>query len=208
MYLALLRRWYDRRSARYFNKRFDESDPWSISSSDYENARFNAVLQALQGRRFERALEAGCAEGHFTVQLASIAHTLLAVDLSEKATLRARQRCVNLSNVVIECGSICDHPLRTDFDLITATEILYYLIHGSNTALLGLVCNRLASVLTPNGILVTTNYVDTGDPRSIAIEDTIRNALREAGLTELRNDMHSGIKNGQRNRFRVALFSR
>ena len=58
---------YDR---RYFESLFAQAeDPWNYTTT-YERAKYEQALSLLEPSRFGRALEIGCAEGHFTRLLA------------------------------------------------------------------------------------------------------------------------------------------
>ena len=75
-----------------FEKLFqDRTDPWNYTSS-YEQTKYEQTL-ALLPTGVDSALEIGCAEGHFTIQLAPRVKNLIACDISETALQRAAPRC-------------------------------------------------------------------------------------------------------------------
>lgn len=73
-----------------------------------------------------RALELACAEGHFTVQLASRVDNLVAADISRIALDRVARRCTNLKNVRFVQLDLTKDPLPGRFELIVCSEVLYY----------------------------------------------------------------------------------
>ena len=84
-------------------------------------------MAVLAGRSFAHALEIGCATGVLTEQLASVADDLLAVDVSDIALDRARQRLAGQSNVRLARAEIPAHWPEGRYDLITLSEVLYFL---------------------------------------------------------------------------------
>ena len=121
-------------------------DPWSFETSGYERAKYAATLAALPRARYERAFEIGCSIGVLTEQLAARCKHLLAVDVAHAALARARQRCADLPQVVLQCmhfpqelpgelpgqspgespGELSGELPRNDFDLILLSEVGYY----------------------------------------------------------------------------------
>ena len=89
--------------ADYFEQMFqDTPDPWDFETSAYEQAKYAQTLAALGDRRFDRALEIGCANGVLTARLAPYCERLLAIDVSETALDLARARCSSLPQVTFE----------------------------------------------------------------------------------------------------------
>src|ERR671926_160522 len=81
-------------------------DPWDYEHSEYEHAKYAQTLAALDGRRFERALEVGCSIGVFTEMLAPKCDELLAIDSSRRAVAQAEQRLAGVSGVRVEKRAI------------------------------------------------------------------------------------------------------
>ena len=80
----------------YFERMFAaDADPWRFDISDYEAAKYDHTLSVLQGRRFARGFEVGCANGSLTRRLAGACDRLLAVDVSPTALAAARRRTRN-----------------------------------------------------------------------------------------------------------------
>lgn len=128
-------------------------DPWKYTSP-YEQTKYEQTLALLRRRRLRRALELGCAEGHFTSQLAPRVGSLLAADISRVALDRAAKRCAGLKNVRFRQLNITTEPLPGPFDLIVCSEVFYYF--GSLPAAEA-VARKLAAALVPGGHLLTAH---------------------------------------------------
>lgn len=131
-------------------------DPWQYTSS-YEQWKYEQELQLIPPTKIPQALELGCAEGIFTVQLAGRVEQLVAADISPIALTRANQRCVlqQCDNVRLIQFDITQDELPAErFDLIICSEVLYYV---GNRAILQEVARKLAQAVKPNGYLLTSN---------------------------------------------------
>jgi peptidoglycan/xylan/chitin deacetylase (PgdA/CDA1 family)/SAM-dependent methyltransferase len=111
----------------YWEDVFEEEDPWSYATSDYERWKFDETLALLPAAPIRRALEIGCAEGHLTARLAPRVGGLVAMDISGRALLRARERCASAGNVEFVLGNLAFDPLPERQDLILCSEVLFYL---------------------------------------------------------------------------------
>ena len=111
----------------YFEGLYAESgDPWDFETSEYEQKKYARTLAVLGGRTFRRALEAGASIGVFTEMLASRCDELLAVDVSERAVAAARRRLTRRRHVRVERRTLPEEMPHGPFDLIVASEVLYY----------------------------------------------------------------------------------
>lgn len=146
-----------RRAERELARAFQEEDPWEYGTANGARrfARELEVIDSIAPRGgVHRALEIGCAEGHFTQLLAPRCDSVLAVDVNSVALDRARQRCRAATNVRFQ-----DWDLRTDeipgqFDLVVATSVLEYL--KSRRALYASRA-KLAAAVLPGGWLLVGN---------------------------------------------------
>jgi peptidoglycan/xylan/chitin deacetylase (PgdA/CDA1 family)/2-polyprenyl-3-methyl-5-hydroxy-6-metoxy-1,4-benzoquinol methylase len=128
-------------------------DPWRYET-DYERTKYRETISLLPSTTIGHALEVGCAEGHFTAQLAPRVGSLLAVDLSAVALARAARRCAALGNVRFEQLDVVGDSLPRGLDLIVCSEVLYYV--GGMDGLRS-VARKLADALAPGGLLVTAH---------------------------------------------------
>jgi len=143
---------------RYHRKYFEElygksEDPWEYVTSEYEKRKYGRTLAALEGRRFPRALEAGCSIGVFTAMLAPYCDELLAVDTSERAVELARERLSGSRHVRVERSTLPEETPEGPFDLIVASEFLYYLTEDLMLATL----RRFEEELAPGGSLLVVH---------------------------------------------------
>ncbi|HEV2805580.1 MAG TPA: polysaccharide deacetylase family protein [Chthoniobacterales bacterium] len=143
----------------YFEEKFETEDPWDYGS-DYEQTKYRQTLSLLQGRTIGRAVEVGCAEGHFTTQLASCVRTLLACDISSIALQRAAARCAGRPNVTFAQFDIRENHLFDNYDLIVCSEVLGYL---PSAAELERILQRLSLSLKRDGLLLMANAKAVAD---------------------------------------------
>jgi predicted TPR repeat methyltransferase len=117
----------ERLGREYFEELYAESDdPWSFETSEYEINKYERTIAVLGERRFHRVLEAGASIGVFTQMLADRCDRLLAVDVSERAVAAARERLSGLGHVRVERRTLPEEMPAGPFDLIVASEVLYY----------------------------------------------------------------------------------
>jgi predicted TPR repeat methyltransferase len=117
----------ERLGREYFERLYAESDdPWDFETSDYEQNKYATTLAVLGERTFRRALEAGASIGVFTEMLADRCDELLAVDVSERAVAAARRRLSGRGHVRVERRTLPEEMPGGPFDLIVASEVLYY----------------------------------------------------------------------------------
>jgi len=112
----------------YFEAMFEgTADPWGLESRPYEAAKFADTIQSLGQRRYVSAFEVGCAGGSLTLRLAPLCQSLLAVDVSETALERARQRCAHLPQVRFDRMVFpATLPEGLAPDLVVLSEVAYY----------------------------------------------------------------------------------
>ena len=151
----------DDRTQYYWDSLFSEPDPWSYDDS-YESTKRAYTLTAVPAGRVAQALEIGCAEGHFTLELARIADRVVALEISRTALARAEKRCRALNNVRFEHGDAFKQLPRGSFDLITCMEVLYY---AKNRFVLGAMARRIASHLKVGGHVILTHANSVTDNR-------------------------------------------
>jgi peptidoglycan/xylan/chitin deacetylase (PgdA/CDA1 family) len=127
-----------------------QPDPWKYTSP-YEQTKYEQTLSLIPKTRIHKALEIGCAEGHFTVQLAPKVDELIAADLSKIALERTAERCKALKNISFLALDLTKDPLPGRFDLIVSSEVLYY-VGGKEE--LSAIASKFADALEPGGYLL------------------------------------------------------
>ena len=145
----------ERLGREYFETLYSQSeDPWNFETSDYERGKYARTLESLNGRHFRRALEMGASIGVFTAMLASYCDELLAVDVSEKAVAAARERLSGFRHVEIQRRTLPEEMPEGQFDLILASEVLYYLTREEMLAAL----RAFERELEPGGVLLAVHW--------------------------------------------------
>jgi len=145
----------ERLDREYFEKLYaGSSDPWSFETSEYERRKYERTLGTLAGRCYHRALEVGCSIGVFTAMLAPSCDELLAADVSERAIAAARRRLAGFPHVRVERRRLPEETPEGPFDLVVASEVLYYWPRDVVLAALW----RFEEVLAPGGSLLAVHW--------------------------------------------------
>jgi SAM-dependent methyltransferase len=148
----------------YFEEMFRGTpDPWDLETSAYEQAKYNHSIAALEGRRYAKGFEVGCARGVLTIRLATQCDALLAIDVSKTALVAARDRAAACGSVSFERMAF---PIETPvqgYDLVVWSEVAYYW----DDADLGRAADWLLSHLNSGGDLLMVHFTgDTDYPQS------------------------------------------
>lgn len=147
----------ERLGREYFDELYARSrDPWGFETSEYERNKYERTLNALARRQrsYRRALEVGCSIGVFTAMLAPLCDELLAVDVSDKAIAVARQRLADFPNVRVELRTLPEETPQGPFDLVVASEVLYYWPEDVMLSAL----RHFEEVLAPGGSLLAVHW--------------------------------------------------
>jgi SAM-dependent methyltransferase len=130
-------------------------DSWGYDkpSGAIRLARAADLLDTVtKGRRFQSALEVGCAEGAFTELLAARCDRVIAADFSPTALKRARTRRDWSGCVEFRCFDLLREPMDGKFDLITVMDVL----DCFPTRLIRAACDKIVAALPPGGYLLMT----------------------------------------------------
>jgi SAM-dependent methyltransferase len=157
-----------------------DGDPWRYASSEYEREKYAATLSACGSGPFDRALELGGSIGIFTAALAPRCRSLVSVDAAPTAVQAARRRLGATPGVEVILGVIPDAVPPGPYDLVVASEILYYLKREALEATLEVVRDRIA----PGGRLIAVHWLPSGPERPFTAEQ-VHARLRELGGVEL-----------------------
>ena len=120
-------------------------DPWALESNRYEQAKYEHLLCTLPDERVGRVLEIGCSIGILTERLARRSAHLLAVDISELAVARAREKLADLPHVHVERMDMPRQFPTGSYDVIIASDVLYYWTHEELSGALRLLTDSLAA---------------------------------------------------------------
>lgn len=165
-------------------------DPWGFAVDPYERAKYARTIAVLGARRFPRALELGCANGELTALLAPACAGLVALEAAPTAVARAGERFAGVSGVEVRQGLIPEALPDGPWDLVVASEVLYYL----GPALLAETITRVVAALEPGGLLLAVHW--TGDAASHRLgADEVHASLRAEPRLELeRGERHDGYR--------------
>lgn len=153
-----------------------DPDPWAYDTSPYERDKYAATLDACGRRRFASALELGASIGAFTGMLAPRCDRLTTLDGAPTAVHLARERLADSASVQgidIRLGVIPADIPDGPFDLVVASEILYYL----DAAELLATFERLRAVTVPGARVVAVHWRQPGPERPLTATE-VHAALR------------------------------
>lgn len=129
-------------AASYFDAIHERrDDPWGFTDRWYEARKRAITLASLPRIRYGTALEIGCSIGVLTADLATRVDDLRAIDVSEVAVERARERVGDRAR--IELRDAADGLPDGPFDLVVLSEVGYYLRGDALDALLADACAQL-----------------------------------------------------------------
>jgi hypothetical protein len=156
-----------------------DPDPWGYASSPYEREKYAGTLAACGSGPFAGALELGGSIGVFSAQLAPRCRSLVTIDGAPTAVAAARRRLADRSNVELVLDSIPgDIPPRS-YDLVVASEILYYLSAFD----LDRTLSTLKARLVCGGRLVAVHWRPAGAERPFTAAEVHAILEREPWLT-------------------------
>jgi peptidoglycan/xylan/chitin deacetylase (PgdA/CDA1 family)/2-polyprenyl-3-methyl-5-hydroxy-6-metoxy-1,4-benzoquinol methylase len=148
---------------QHFNDLFALPDPWSYVDL-YEQTKHKHILEIISGYQLGTGLEIGCAEGHFTEKLSRHCDSLMAIDISNVALNRAKDRCHSLNNVsFLQCDVFTELP-KDRFDFIICAETLYYI---KNRLSLRYFSKNIVNILKDHGKLVLVHANLVSDDRTM-----------------------------------------
>ncbi|HWE09785.1 MAG TPA: SAM-dependent methyltransferase [Solirubrobacteraceae bacterium] len=150
-----------------------DADPWAYTTSAYERDKYAATLRACGEGPFAAALELGGSIGVFSALLAPRCRSLVTIDASETAVADARRRLAGRESVTTIAGTIPQDIPARDYDLVVASEILYYLTASQLDATLDVMrdCTR------PGARLAAVHWRPSGPDRpfdAAAVHDRLR----------------------------------
>jgi predicted TPR repeat methyltransferase len=159
-----------------------DRDPWGYESSEYERAKYAATLGACGPGPFARALELGGSIGVFSALLAPRCERLDTLDAAPTAVALARERLRAHPAAHAQLGSIPEDIPAGPFDLVVASEVLYYLDEQRLARTLA----RLGELLAPGGRLVAVHWRPAGPERPYDAEQVHRLLRSCAALAPVR----------------------
>lgn len=144
-----------------------------MAASENERAKYARTFDLCGAGPFDRALEIGCGEGLFTALLAPRCRSLLALEISSRAVRRAQERLAPHEWVSVRRATLpADYP-DGQFDLIVASDVLYYWTNEDLRRTIPLIDDSLAV----GGRLVTLHYVRP--VAAVSTGETVHDTLSE-----------------------------
>jgi SAM-dependent methyltransferase len=154
-------------SAPEFEQRYrGNPDPWDYQRSPYERHKYAATLAACGTGPFAHALELGGSIGLFSTQLAERSRRLTTIDFSPTAVRLAGARLADYPHATALLGEIPAAIPAGQYDLVVASEILYYLDREALTETL----HALDLKLAPGGRIVCVHWRPPGPERPLDAE--------------------------------------
>ena len=174
-----------------FERRYREHrDPWGFATDPYERDKFARTLAALGPRRFGRALELGCANGDLTALLAPACAELVALEAAPTAVARARERLAGVAGVEVRQGLMPEDLPDGPWELVVASEVLYYL----GAELLAQTVGRLVDGLQPGGLLLAVHWTGTAASHPVAGDQVHDLLVAEPRLERVRGERPDGYR--------------
>jgi predicted TPR repeat methyltransferase len=143
-----------------------DPDPWGYESTEYERAKYDATVRACGTGPFAHALELGSSIGVLSARLSPLCRRLTTIDGSPTAVSAACDR-LGGRPVEVMLGEIPGAIPDGSFDLVVASEILYYLQHGALDETLA----RLRATMVPGAALVAVHWRPPGPERPFSAQE-------------------------------------
>ncbi|MFZ1994554.1 MAG: SAM-dependent methyltransferase [Solirubrobacteraceae bacterium] len=159
-----------------------DPDPWAYRASAYEQAKYAATLAACGPGPFADALELGASIGVFSGRLAPRCRRLTTIDYSPTAVRRARVALTAHPQARAMLGAIPEDLPEGRYDLVLASEILYYL----DAAALARTLETLEARLASGGRLVCVHWRPAGPERPLTAAQVHEAVRRQRWLRELK----------------------
>jgi len=151
-----------------------DPDPWSYETSPYERDKYAATLEACGAGPFRHALELGASIGVLSERLAERCRRLTTIDGAPTAVAAARRRLAGRPGIEVILGPIPEAIPAARYDLVLASEILYYLEADALAATFG----RLRACAARGARLIAVHWRGVGPERPFTAADVHR-ALHE-----------------------------
>lgn len=144
--------------AQHFDALYEgNADPWDYAASPAEAFKRRAVGQMLGAARGGVCLELGCGNGTSTVALAPRFARLVAVDGAARAVALARDKVGESRRVQVLHRRLPEGFPHGHYDVIVASEVLYYLPPRARKSTL----LAVRAALCPDGCFVVANATAT-----------------------------------------------
>lgn len=139
----------------YFAELYRENngDPWRYEQRWYEQRKRDITLAVLPQPLFSTGIEIGCSNGVLSFELAKRCEYLMCMDANPTAIQLANQRLAH-DHVTVVQGIVPRDLPEQQFDLIVASEVLYYL----EEQILQQLIDWMNTHLSHNGCIVACHW--------------------------------------------------
>lgn len=195
----------------FFDHLWAEKDPWDLDRSDLDQRRYARQLELVGDRRYERALELGCAAGSFTRYLSAVCDHLLALDIAQDAVSRAQASRSYAGRVEFQVANIMEFDMGADgpWDLVVLTETAYYLGWLYPMFDVGWLAHSLYEATNVGGRLLLANTISSDNGlMSPWLIRTYRDLFANAGYDIEAEESLRGAKDTVEFEILLSLFSK
>jgi len=169
-------------SARGFEDRYRaEGDPWATLTDPTERAKAAAVLEACGEGPFAAVCDLGAGLGLIAAALAPRSRSLLALDAAPTAVAAAAGRLAPWPGARAEVAVLPDDLPGETFDLVVASEVLYYLAPAAFAATL----RWLDGAVAPAGRVVAVHWTGSAPDLQRSADDVHAALARRPRLTRI-----------------------
>jgi len=144
-----------------------EGDPWRTLSDPAERAKADAVLSACGDGPFASVVDLGAGLGVLAAALAYRSRRLLALDAAPTAVAAAAGRLARWPGARAAVAVLPDDLPRDTFDLVVASEVLYYLSPAAFAATL----RWLDGAVAPAGKVVAVHWTGSAPDLQRSADD-------------------------------------
>jgi predicted TPR repeat methyltransferase len=166
-----------------------DPDPWGYETRTYEGAKYARTLASCPPR-VGSAVELGCSIGVFTARLAPRCDQLLALDFSPAAVAATQARVARRRNVRVVEAHIPEDLPREKFDLVVASEVLYYL----DPAALEATVAWFEGALPPGGRLVAVHWTMPAPSHPVTAEAVHEALVAAPFLRHRHGELHPSYR--------------
>ena len=159
MYYYNARLWDRLRYGRSFPPEFFDAafsrraDYWGFEDCEGHTLRKDIFLTMVKERQVSSLLEIGCAFGWMTKDLAKIADSVTAVDISMRAIAMCKERCSAANNIDFTHLDIYTENPSGTFDMVVCAGVLEYIPWEAQEA----VRERIVTAIKSKGYLILEN---------------------------------------------------